>query len=104
LAGAPNGTEPSGGRGVGIEGIAGSGGIGGNFGSDKGADVPGVAAADADEKKRGNVKPAAVASVEVLRNLRRVNLVFTAMDFGSRTVNFERNGIFAGLLFWKPHL
>ena len=84
--------------------MAGSGGIGGNFGSNKGADVPGVPAADADEKKRGAVKPAAVASAEVLKNLRRVNLVFTTVDFGSRAVNFERDGKFAGLLFWKLHL
>ena len=84
--------------------MAGSGGIGGNFGSAKGAAVPGVAAADADEKKRGTAKPAAVANAEVLRNLRRVNLVFTTMDFGSRAVNSERDGKFAGLLFWKLHL
>jgi hypothetical protein len=58
--------------------MAGSGGIGGNFGSDKGADAPGVPAADADEKKRGAAKPAAVASAEVLRNLRRENLFFMA--------------------------
>jgi hypothetical protein len=85
LAGAPNGTEPSAGRGVEIEGIAGNGGIGGNFGSDKGADVPGVVAADANEKKRGAAKPAAVANADVLRNLRRVNLVFMAGFFNPLT-------------------